>query len=287
MHRSLWIVGLLAGAVVAGFVAFAAFPQINEKLVEATCSMTAPDRGCRARMVALGHIWSGRDDLNRAAVWYRRGAETGDREAMFHLAWTHQQLGYAEPNRGQPGRLVSKFAPPQPVNAAPEPPPPNNMADAAKWYRQAADKGHAPSMNNLGQLYLFGLLGARDYQAAIGWHLSAARAGNPVAAINVALAYRIGQGVKADAAESLKWARFVPVSDSPDLDDMTLARTALYGSVMDAKALSLIRNAAAESKAVGFGFEPLKPAAGMPSFRSVKNDLSPAPREPTLKQLQR
>ena len=112
-------------------------------------------------------------------------------------------------------------------------------------------------------------------------------AGNPIAAMNVSLAYRMGQGVTSDQAESQKWARLVPVSDSPDLDELTLARTTIFGSTIDAKMRSLIRNAAVEHKAVGFGFEPMKPAAGMPSFHSVTNELNPAPREPTLRQLQR
>ena len=64
---------------------------------------------------------------------------------------------------------------------------------------------------------------------AFSWYLAAARAGNPVGAMNVALAYRIGKGVAQDGAQAQQWANFVPAIDSPDLADFTLARTTLFG----------------------------------------------------------
>lgn len=275
----IWFVAGLSAVLVSVFVVMTAFPQISEKLIETSCSMTAPDQGCRKRMIAMGHTWAAKGDLDRAREWYARVAAAGAPDAMFHLAWSYQQAGYDD-IRQNPGGSSDD---PDPIA---EPPRRTNFKTAYDWYRKAADRDFAPAMNNLGELAASGLLGEQDLPQAFSWYLAAARAGNPVGAMNVSLAYRIGQGVIADQAEAQRWANFVPAIDSPDLADFTLARTTLHGSTLEAAVRSAIRNAAAEHKALVVGYQPLKPSAGIPTFHKVTRELGETPKNPTLRDLQ-
>jgi hypothetical protein len=265
MRLIVWVTVSLAGLVALFFGAVVTYPEIAEKVIEKTCSMTVPNEGCRRRMIAMGHIWSLKGKLGRARPWYARVANLGEPVAMFHLAWTYQKQGYE-------GLVVSG-------GGADYIPLKNNGLDLAMdWYRNAADKGFAPAMNNLGELYLFGP--DRDVRAAFNWHLLAAHAGNPVAAINVSLAYRIGLGVQMDIAAARKWAAAIPKNNSMDLRDTTL-----YGSPIDAHMRSVIRNAAARGEAVAVDFAPLKPSAGLSTFHKVTSSLDKTPPSPTLRQL--
>jgi len=283
MRRVFWLAAAALVLLISAFGAVAIFPQLSEKIIEMTCSMTNPDAGCRRRMVAMGHVWAAKYDLERALLWYARVADLGEPDAMFHLAWAYHASGFDD---------VRSFA----RNVGNSEADPDRLADALtrsfrladKWYRNAAEKGFAPAMNNLGELAVTGVLGGeRKLDEAFAWYLAAARAGNPVGAMNVSLAYRIGEGVIQDTGEAQRWAEFVPAIDSPDLDDVTLSRTTLHGSNVDAKLRSTIRNAAVEHKAIGVTFEPLKQSARIPTFHNVSRELSPTPNEPTLKDLQR
>jgi len=279
-----WSTAVALGLLIAAFAAMAAFPQIGEKIIEMTCSMTDPDEGCRRRMVAMGHTWSIKGDLEHAREWYARIAEIGEPDAMFHLAWTYQMTGYGDMKRNLRELKNSHNNDAEHIREALHN---ANFRDAATWYRKAADRGFAPAMNNLGDLAASGLLGKQNMPEALAWYLAAARAGNPVGAMNVALVYHTGQGVSPDEAQAQQWAKFVPAVDSADLADFTLARTTLHGSNLEASVRSSIRNAVAEHKAVAVTYEPMKPAVGIPTFHKVTRELDPKPNEPTLKDLRR
>ena len=210
VRRILLIAGILFGLVVVFFGAEFLFPQIVEAELKLTCPMTAPSANCQARMVSMGHVWALRGNLARAAVWYSRAAEAGNPAAMFHLAWAHEQRGYH-------GFKATLRAPADPDGATAFKEGPDRSVEAlrgagfqlaAKWYRKSADQGFAPAMNNLGELYLAGVLGRRDVEEAFRWHLAAARAGNPIAAANVSLDYRMGRGVAVDEGQAREWATF-------------------------------------------------------------------------------
>lgn len=108
-----------------------------------------------------------------------------------------------------------------------------NIGIAKKWYQKSADLRFAPAMDNLGQIYLHGTGGLQDHGRAFDLHMPAARAGNPVARWNVAIAYRDGHGVDPDPAEAAKWEVWTPPPGiMPDLVEPTLARTVLFGSTL-------------------------------------------------------
>ena len=86
-------------------------------------------------------------------------AEDGDPKAMYMLGWM------AEFGQGRPW----------------------SNREAASWYRQAAERGHAPSQLRLADLHLRGLGVDYDLEAALDWYLEAAQAGIPRAQREAAL----------------------------------------------------------------------------------------------------
>jgi len=75
--------------------------------------------------------------------------------------------------------------------------------EAAKWYRKAADKGDAKAQSNLGSMYFSGQGGLKkDEKEALKWFKKAADQGDVSGQLSLAAIY-----IKKDAAESVKWFR--------------------------------------------------------------------------------
>jgi hypothetical protein len=106
--------------------------------------------------------------------------------------------------------------------------------------------------------------------------ISPPRAGNPVAAMNLALDYRIGRGVTPDETEARKWAAYTPRADSPDLAFLTLSRTRLHGTIIDPRVVAAIRAAAAQQEPVAVDYEPMQPDPRLPTFGQVLQELKDA-----------
>ena len=53
-----------------------------------------------------------------------------------------------------------------------------DYAEAAKWYRKAAEQGNSDAQYSLGHMYLFGLGVRQNSQDAANWFLKAALQGN-------------------------------------------------------------------------------------------------------------
>ena len=78
-----------------------------------------------------------------------------------------------------------------------------DYAQAAKWYRQAADQAYAPAQNNLGWVYLQGGWGVtKDESEAVNWMQKAADQGYAIAQANLAWIYEGGRGVNKDEARA-------------------------------------------------------------------------------------
>jgi TPR repeat protein len=92
-----------------------------------------------------------------------------------------------------------------------------NHAVAAKWYRKAAEQGHAIAQYNLGRMYEKGWhwlvfldrydYKETDYVEAAKWYRMAAEQGNADAQNRLGLMYSDGLGVPEDHAEAVKWYR--------------------------------------------------------------------------------
>ena len=120
-----------------------------------------------------------RDEL-MAISCYRRAADLGHRQATFSLALMLEH-GFL----GQPG----------------------DPANAARWYSQAAAKGHPGASHNLGILHAAGNGAGHEADTAKGLFDYAVGCGEDSAMFSLGLLlYRGGPGLAPDLVEACKWA---------------------------------------------------------------------------------
>jgi TPR repeat protein len=75
---------------------------------------------------------------------------------------------------------------------------PQNYAEAARWFRRAADQGHDMAQHNLGVIYDFAQGVPQNYAEAARWYRAAADQGNAGSQYNLGVLYAKGQGVPQD-----------------------------------------------------------------------------------------
>ena len=80
-------------------------------------------------------------------------------------------------------------------------------AEAAQWYRRAAEQGHAEAQEALGTMYLRGEGVEQDDVEAARWCRRAAEQGHVMAIFDLCLMYGVGRGVEQDDAEAERWYR--------------------------------------------------------------------------------
>lgn len=79
-------------------------------------------------------------------------------------------------------------------------------AEAATWFRRAADQDHAEAQVQLGLMYYYGGRGVpRDRAEAARWFQRAADQGHAEAQAQLGLMYYYGRGVQADQTEAARW----------------------------------------------------------------------------------
>jgi serine/threonine protein kinase/TPR repeat protein len=76
-----------------------------------------------------------------------------------------------------------------------------NPREAVAWYRRAAVQGHARAQNQLGRAYENGLAGQPNLVLAADWYRKAAEQNLPIAEYNLGRLYLAGRGVFKDAAK--------------------------------------------------------------------------------------
>lgn len=84
---------------------------------------------------------------------------------------------------------------------------PGGMAEAVRWYREAADHGFGPSCVNLGRIYYLGEGVPQDYREAVKWFRKAAEKGEKVGQHNLGVCLLNGRGIRKDAKEAVRWFR--------------------------------------------------------------------------------
>ena len=82
-----------------------------------------------------------------------------------------------------------------------------NSTEALKWYRKAAEQGHASAQYSLGRMYQNGTGVARDPAEAVRWYRKAAEQDNARAQCNLGFMYGTGKGVAQDSVEAVRWYR--------------------------------------------------------------------------------
>ena len=80
-----------------------------------------------------------------------------------------------------------------------------NKAEAAKWYKKAAEKGHAMAQFNLGVMYSQGDGIEQNKAEATKWYKKAAEQGLARAQFNLAIMYDEDDGIEQNKAEAAKW----------------------------------------------------------------------------------
>ncbi|WP_083859483.1 SEL1-like repeat protein [Oceanibaculum indicum] len=84
---------------------------------------------------------------------------------------------------------------------------PQDMREAAYWFREAAIQGVPGAQYNLGVLYEKGTGVQQDDVRALLWYHSAAERNHPRAQYNLGLFYAQGRGIPVNYAEARKWLR--------------------------------------------------------------------------------
>ncbi len=80
-------------------------------------------------------------------------------------------------------------------------------AQAAVWYRKAAEQGLAEAQHDLGAMYLTGRGVAKDEVQAIAWYRKAAEQDLAYSQYALGIAYSEGAGVVEDYAQAVAWYR--------------------------------------------------------------------------------
>lgn len=125
---------------------------------------------------------------------------------------------------------------------------------AARWYGEAAERGHAPAQTSLGAAYEAGEGVRQDDGEATRWFRKAAEQDDPVAQTRLGNMYASGRGVDEDVGEAMAWfRRAADQGYAPAQYTLAVALEDGEGIGKDeAQALALYRKAAAQ------GYEPAK-----------------------------
>jgi hypothetical protein len=124
-----------------------------------------------------------------------------------------------------------------------------DQAEAARWYRKAADQGLHVAQLGLGRMYASGRGVARDPTEAARWYRKAADQGLASAQYELSLAYSSGTGVPADLVAGYQWMDLAAFRARGAIrDEYSSARDAL-ATRMTPKQLSEAKGRADERKA--------------------------------------
>ena len=83
----------------------------------------------------------------------------------------------------------------------------SNEQTAVRWYRKAAERGHAAAQRELGSMYSEGVGVAKDDSEAVRWFRKAAGQGDACGQNALGFLYSKGRGVEKDDAEAVRWFR--------------------------------------------------------------------------------
>lgn len=174
--------------------AYAAYQEGRYRTALNLAIARANERNDAKSMTLAGELYANglgiaRDDA-KAAEWYKKAVDLGDREAMFALAM--MKIG------GRDG--------------------PANREDGAKLLAQSAKLGKAAAAYNLGLLYLEGQTFPQDIKRAAELFRQAAEAGNPEAQYALATFYKEGRGVEKNLTEAAKWLSAAALADNTDAE---------------------------------------------------------------------
>jgi TPR repeat protein len=183
-------------------------------------------------------------DFPKAVSWYRKAAELGDARAQYSLGKcyiTHplSPLGGVEcfEEEVKFSRIVEKY--PR-VKVSPKDQRPGFALDleyftgimleysreleaaAVKWYRKAADQGHAEAQYSLGKCYANGKGVTKDEVEAVKWYRKSADQGYAEAQYNLGVCYDNGEGVLKDEIEAYAYCNLAGITSEIALKNLAI-----------------------------------------------------------------
>jgi hypothetical protein len=138
----------------------------------------------------------------------RKKAELGDADAQYSLGVMYKfSWGVVKWDEAESAKWYRKAAE-QGHAAAQLYAPYDDRDESDKWLlHKAAEQGHADSQYALGNRYEEGRIETKDYAQAAKWYRKAAEQGQIEALSSLGPMYEEGRGVTQDYAESAKWYR--------------------------------------------------------------------------------
>jgi hypothetical protein len=219
---------ILVCLLLIGSMLFMNRAALLQRIIEWQCSIDHPTKTCLVRIRALGHLLSQQGNLEEARHWYQIGANHGDPRAMFHLAWVYEELAPKHLLNGVRAYMTkNKFNAKNRLKLRTQ--IMEERGQAVFWYTKSAEKGFAPSLNNLGVLYLYYPIDAEEKDQrpnAFRFFEDSAKAGNPVARLNLASGMINGRFNVYSRKEIEEWMDWTPPSATMlDIQAPILERT--------------------------------------------------------------
>lgn len=134
-------------------------------------------------------------DAKQAKQWFEKSAERGNADAQFRFAElefeTAQSAKDREQIQNQRGKLSHQ----------------KTTQSALKWYRAAAEQGHAKAQYTLGRLRASGEGARKDNLKALNWYRKAAAQNHPEALFHLGLMHQAGLGTPRDSTKAMQLYR--------------------------------------------------------------------------------
>lgn len=122
--------------------------------------------------------------------------------------------------------------------------------EAVKWYRKAAEQGHAEAMRSLGICYQEGYGVPQSREEAVRWYRQAADKGDAEAMNNLGVCYDMGNGVRKSHEKAVAWyRRAIEKGDSTAMRNLGNCYTNGWGVAKDKKQADYWYNKAKEAEA--------------------------------------
>ncbi|HEY7769314.1 CHAT domain-containing protein [Longimicrobium sp.] len=190
----------------------------------ATASMEPGSPSDAATALAQAKAFCHAGNYDSAVAYFKRAAEEGQPEAMSFLGIAYLSGEGAARDSVRGMRWLSE--------AAKKKRNPHGMYALAvvyendqrmsrryylarHWYGEAAKRGHAEAMRNLGRHYRTGVGIDRSDSAALEWYRRAAVAGSVDALAEIGWMHEQGLDGRSDVAEAIRWYRRAAAAGSP------------------------------------------------------------------------
>lgn len=116
---------------------------------------------------------------------------------------------------------------------------PQDYVAAARFFREAAAKGHAEAQYILGGMYFHGLGLSKDFSQAVMWYREAAKQNHAGAQFALGNRFKDGIGVGVDLVEAYKWFRLAADHDKAAADEQVQS-TGSFASLEADSTLALL-----------------------------------------------